>query len=1303
MATVQLNNGLTAYYRDRDVAIKAGGGVEVIVSNLSVSSEAPARDHVPTMLSNKYIGCCRTKKTDTTRILTDTNLVFQEGQLTLLLGPPGCGKTLLLNAIAGRLDHGGDILFNGVPVEEVDMLRTVSMFDATDVHIPHLTVRETLDFADKCLNGVKDRNEFRDHNVEVVLRLLGLSECADTKVGDEKVRGVSGGQRRRVTAAEALVSGSKILLCDELSTGLDSEATLDIVRALKSWAVATNGTAIIALLQPPPEVVAVFDQLVCLDKGHVFYAGNPMDTSDYLQRMGFEMPPRSDLADFLQEITGPRGADFWNPQLCGVMLDAPPTLEDWIRTLDAKQMIENRLEKYDFKTHVQALSHVKRTDRSKLKNNGIASFKMLLKRQWDLARRDKVTLASLFGEAVFVGLLMGAVFWNSARVELYMTPRSGMGALFFSCAILQRQAWQQIPLILQHRPIYYKQNKRNFFSTISFVAAFTSAQIPFNVLSMCLFSPIVYFMTNFDRSADTFFFFLLTMILLQHALRALFMCIGAASSSASSAQFSSSIFVVSFLLFSGYILTFNLIPPYWIWIYWINPLAYAMRSLTLNEYTSSKYTPEQSESVINAYEYGDQTGIGYLWAGPILFVFYFLLFHILAIVALQFIRYDAVKPKVIPPSSDEIDEKKASIDIESGQSRKHTDFEPVTISFRDINYTVFPRNMKAGKQLLHQVSGIFRPGRLTALMGSSGAGKTTLMDVISFRKKGKVEGDIFVNGVPCTSSSDFSKISGYIEQMNIHTPTATIEEAFMFSACLRQPQEVSIEEKETFVKDTIELLELEVWKDFQIGSTPADGLSGEQRKRVTIGVELAANPAVIFADEPTSGLDARAARIIMNVFKKIAKQNRAIVCTIHQPNSMIFEAFDDLLLLQKGGHTIFNGALGSHSCNLIEYFEFNGARKILDAENPANYMLNIIGAGIDNNAKPEEKQMSIFEEESVPDPTVDFRAVYQNSSLKADIIRSVEVEVSQGNPEKVASILSFPNNRFRAASLSHQLQYCCKKSFTTYWRSPHYNFKRMICLVLLAILFGTAYLRGGAVFPIVNSSQVRSFGALIYLCMDFLSMVNMFTVLPITFRERSVYYRERAAQMYSPVIYGFALFLTELPYVVVSTAIYSIILYLLVGMNSYWLGFFYLIFLLYIGLATYIGQLSAFACPNEVVGQIVVGALTVFFNLFSGYLVAPDALSPVIGWLYYIVPSSYAFNAIASTQLGYCPTPRDPKFYGCSVIASSNQTLATYSVDLFDLRTHWVYSVDIPVLLAFWLLCLGLLAYSLLYISHDTR
>lgn len=181
----------------------------------------------------------------------------------------------------------------------------------------------------------------------------------------------------------------------------------------------------------------------------------------------------------------------------------------------------------------------------------------------------------------------------------------------------------------------------------------------------------------------------------------------------------------------------------------------------------------------------------------------------------------------------------------------------------------------------------------------------------------------------------FQRDTGYAEQADIHEPTTTVRESLRFSAFLRRPPDVPLEEKYEYCERILDLLELQPIAGAIIGQ-PGAGLNQEQRKRVTIAVELASKPdLLLFLDEPTSGLDSLAAFNIVRFLRKLASVGQAVLCTIHQPSAVLFDEFDDLLLLQSGGRVVFHGELGPDSRRLIEYFECHEAKPCPPDANPA--------------------------------------------------------------------------------------------------------------------------------------------------------------------------------------------------------------------------------------------------------------------------------------------------------------------------------------------------------------------------------
>jgi ABC-type multidrug transport system ATPase subunit len=298
----------------------------------------------------------------------------------------------------------------------------------------------------------------------------------------------------------------------------------------------------------------------------------------------------------------------------------------------------------------------------------------------------------------------------------------------------------------------------------------------------------------------------------------------------------------------------------------------------------------------------------------------------------------------------QVDEKtgKSSQNSVAGASTPVTDEGPDLVrnesvfTWKNLTYTV--KTPSGDRVLLDNVQGWIKPGMLGALRGSSGAGKTTLMDVLAQRKtEGTIRGSVLVDGRPLPVS--FQRSAGYCEQLDVHEPFATVRESLEFSALLRQPGSTPIAEKLRYVNTVIDLLELHYLQHTLIGR-PGLGLSVEQIKRVTIGVELVAKPSIlIFLDEPTSGLDGQSAFNTLRFLRKLAAAGQAVLCTIHQPSAQLFAQFDTLLLLTKGGKTVYFGDIGENASTIKDYFARNGA-PCPPSSNPAEHMIDVVSGSL---------------------------------------------------------------------------------------------------------------------------------------------------------------------------------------------------------------------------------------------------------------------------------------------------------------------------------------------------------------------
>lgn len=291
---------------------------------------------------------------------------------------------------------------------------------------------------------------------------------------------------------------------------------------------------------------------------------------------------------------------------------------------------------------------------------------------------------------------------------------------------------------------------------------------------------------------------------------------------------------------------------------------------------------------------------------------------------------------------------------------------------------------------------------------------------------GVISGEMLVDGHQRDSS--FQRKTGYVQQQDLHLHSSTVREALNFSALLRQPARYSYKEKLEYVDTVISLLGMEEYSEAIIG-VPGEGLNVEQRKRLTIGVELVARPQLLlFLDEPTSGLDSQTSWSICDLLEKLTASGQAILCTIHQPSAMLFQRFDRLLLLAKGGRTVYFGEVGANSATLMDYFVRNGGPPLPQGTNPAEHMLAVIGAAPGASSD------------------IDWPTVWKSSpeyQITQDELANLSSGATAAAADSRASDDPSNYNEF-AAPLSKQVFEVTQRVFQQYWRSPNYLYSKFL-------------------------------------------------------------------------------------------------------------------------------------------------------------------------------------------------------------------------------------------------------------------
>ncbi|KAJ1292575.1 hypothetical protein BS78_01G000500 [Paspalum vaginatum] len=1204
--------------------------------------------------------------------------------MTLLLGPPSSGKSTLMRALTGKLDKNlkvfGSITYCGHPISEFYPERTSAYVGQYDLHNAEMTVRETLDFSRRCLGigaryemlaelarrerdaGIKPDPEIdafmkatavqgQDTNIvtDVTLKVLGLDICADIIIGDEMIRGISGGQKKRVTTGEMLTGPARALFMDEISTGLDSSSTFQIVKFMRQLVHVMNETVMISLLQPPPETYNLFDDIILLSEGYIVYHGPRENILEFFESAGFRCPERKGVADFLQEVTSKKDQQqYWYLDQEQYRYVSVPDFAERFKSFHVGQQMQKELQ-IPFeksKTHPDALT---------TRKYGLSSWeslKAVMFREQLLMKRNSFIYIFKITQLIILALMSMTVFLRTKMPHGQISDGTKFfGALTFSLITVMFNGFAELQLTIKKLPVFYKHRDFLFFPAWTFGLANIILKVPVSLVEAAVWVVLTYYVMGFAPAAGRFFRQFIAFFATHQMAMALFRFLGAILKTMVVANTFGIFVLLIIFIFGGFVIRRNDIKPWWIWGYWASPMMYSQNAISTNEFLASRWAIPNNDTTIDAPTVGKAilkskglfTEEWGFWLSIGALIGFIILFNILYLWALTYLSPSSGSNALVSEgegdknemlvkgsnndsgNDDKISQAVCSDPGTNGemntvaQSHITLPFQPLSLCFNHVNYYVdMPAEMKeqgfteSRLQLLSDISGAFRPGVLTALVGVSGAGKTTLMDVLAGRKtSGAIEGDIILSGYP-KNQETFARISGYCEQTDIHSPNVTVYESIIYSAWLRLSSDIDDSTKKMFVEEVMALVELDVLRYTLVGLPGVSGLSTEQRKRLTIAVELVANPSVIFMDEPTSGLDARAAAIVMRTVRNTVNTGRTVVCTIHQPSIDIFESFDELLLLKRGGQVIYAGELGRHSHKLIEYFEaIPGVPKITEGYNPATWVLEV-------SSPLSEARLNM-----------NFAEIYANSVLyrkNQDLIK--ELSISPPDYQDLSFPTKYSQNFYGQCVANFWKQY------HSYWKNPPYNAMRFLMTLLFGLVFGTVFWQKGK--NIDSQQDLYNLLGATYAATFFLGASNCITVQPVVSIERAVFYREKAAGMYSPLTYAFAQACVEIIYNVLQGILYTVIIYAMIGYDWKADKFFYFLFFIAASFNyfTLFGMMLVACTPSALLANILITFALPLWNLFAGFLIVRPAIPIWWRWYYWANPVSWTIYGVVASQFG---------------------------------------------------------------------
>ncbi|KAK9385119.1 ABC-2 type transporter-domain-containing protein [Lipomyces mesembrius] len=1228
-------------------------------------------------------------------LIQDFNGVVNKGEMLLVLGRPGAGCSTFLRTIAGETESykgvEGVISYDGIDQQTMKtrFKGDVLYSSETDEHFPTLNVNETLSFAaDVKAPVVRAGNVTRKEHIEdvrdVLATVFGLRHLYHTPVGNDFIRGVSGGERKRVSLAEVMAGGANLVSWDNSTRGLDASTALEYTQTLRTSTNILKNTAIVAIYQAGENIYNLFDKVTVIYAGRQVYFGPATKAKAYFERMGYVCASRQTTAEFLTAVTDPAGRFIRSGYENRIPATADEFVAYWKTSKEYEEMMAE-IEEYERSInppetlkHLNESANQERPKFAKRKDSPYtlsfwAQFRVLVRRGFQRQKGNKPYLITSLLASIVQSLIMGSLFYDLPST--YQGSFSRGGVLFFALLTFTVNAVAEMAMLYPQRAVVDKQKRFAFYHPAAEAIAFIATSMPIKIIAMTIFCLVLYFMSDLNRKAGQFFIFMLFVQFVTFTMTAFFQMISSFTKTLEVANSVAGLAVVIVFIYAGYLIPRPLMHPWFKWLSYINPLAYGFEALMANEFHGrdlacmSALIPNGPGFADVSLEYkvcaatGSTPGMNFIlgdnymtdaflykwthvWRNFGIIIAFAIVFVVMYAIGTETTSLSGTQGDVlvfrrgyVPESPEDLksdvspDQAMAAVIDEKGESgdssassttdkamddaigkvpsRMNTALQMNEVfSWQHVNYTITLEN-GVERQLLCDVQGYTKPGTLTALMGESGAGKTTLLNTLAQRiNVGVISGDMFVDGKPLNSG--FKRRTGYVQQQDLHVPESTVREALQFAALLRQPKSVPIEEKFEYVETVIEMLGMGSYAEAIVGVL-GQGLNVEQRKKLSIGVELASKPSLLlFLDEPTSGLDSQSAWAVVQLLRRLANAGQAILCTIHQPSAMLFEQFDRLLLLKKGGQTVYFGDIGRNSQTLIDYFEDQGAPKCGEMENPAEYILNCIGAGA--TAAADRNWYDVW----INSPN--FRQLTVE-------IEELHAELSSLPPQNVSKEFT---NKF-AVSWFTQVSAVTVRTYRQYWRSPTYVMAKVVLFIAAGLFTGFSFWKSEST---IAGVQNLLFGVLLSLILVF-PLINQ--MQPRIIQIRELYeVRESASNTYHWSALILSLLLAEIPYNVLFASIYYCCYYFPIAYmrTADRAGYYYFVYcILYTIFWTTFGLGITNFVPDAATANLVSSLLVNMVLSFSGVFQPMDLIPHFWKFMYRISPLTYFVQSLLGDVL----------------------------------------------------------------------
>ncbi|CAI9268951.1 unnamed protein product [Lactuca saligna] len=534
---------------------------KLTVKNLSYTIKSSHQFTLPWLLN----------KPKRINILKSVSFIAQSSEIMAIVGPSGSGKSSLLHFISGRvhdntLDPKTTISLNDFPITSPSQMKKICGFVAQEDNLlPLLTVKETLMYSAKFQLTEMSSKE-KEHRVECLIHELGLVHVCDSFVGDENDRGISGGERKRVSIGVDMIPDPPILLLDEPTSGLDSSSALQVIELLSNMATSKQRTIILSIHQPSYRVLQYISNFLILSDGSVIHNGSLESLEGTINQLGFEIPAQLNALEFSMEIKETLETSYNSKEPVATFQEL---IEPSFATVWAEQTNGT----------FQELLRRDQSVQPKARYNEIL---ILCTRFWKTIYRTKQLFLARTMQAVVGGLGLGSVYVKVENNENGIAERLGLFA--FSLSFLLSSTVEALPIYLQERRVLMKEASRGAYKTSSYMIANTIVFLPFLFIIGLLFSIPVYWLVGLDPSATAFAFFVFVVWLIVLMASSLVLFLSAVSPDFISGNSLISTVLGAFFLFSGYFIPKEVIPKYWMFMYYVSLYRYPLDSWLVNEY-----------------------------------------------------------------------------------------------------------------------------------------------------------------------------------------------------------------------------------------------------------------------------------------------------------------------------------------------------------------------------------------------------------------------------------------------------------------------------------------------------------------------------------------------------------------------------------------------------------------------------------------------------------------------------------------------------------------------------------------------